>query len=257
MDVLKAVLLGLIQGITEFLPISSSGHLLVFKELLGFEVEHGLLFAVAVHLATLLSIFFVFWKDLISLIVNWRDNMGYLIAIVISAIPAGIIGVLFKDYIEQVFAGELIVAGVGFLISSLLLFFAHFVPKSNGEVNLLNAIVMGVAQAIAILPGVSRSGSTISAGLLLKVSPEKVVRFAFLMSIIPIGGAAFLEALDVSRDPVSSEEMLLVGVGFITAFVSGVVACRLMINFVTRNKLLPFAIYCLLIGLATLFLAIK
>ncbi len=257
MDVLRAVLLGLIQGITEFLPISSSGHLLVAKELLGFEVEHGLLFAVAVHLATLLSIFFVFWKDLISLVINWRENLDFLIALVVSAIPVGIIGVLFKDYIEQVFAGNLVVAGVGFLISSLFLFIAHFVPKNNGEVNLLNAIMMGIAQAIAILPGVSRSGSTISTGLLFKISPEKVVQFAFLMSIIPIGGATILEALDISNQSVSSNELLLVGVGFITAFVSGIVACRLMINFVTRNKLLPFAIYCLLIGIATLFIAMK
>ncbi|NPA33700.1 MAG: undecaprenyl-diphosphate phosphatase [Chlorobi bacterium] len=257
MDVLKAILLGLIQGITEFLPISSSGHLLVAKELLGFNVEHGLLFAVAVHLATLLSIFVVFWKDLISLVVRWQENLSYIVFLVVSAIPAGIIGVLFKDYIEQVFAGELLVAGIGFLISSLFLFMAHFIPKGDREVGFLSSVAMGVAQAIAILPGVSRSGSTISTGLLFKVSPEKVVKFAFLMSIIPIGGAAFLEALDVSKNPVGSGEMLLVGVGFITAFVSGIVACRLMINFVTRNKLLPFAIYCLLIGIATLFIAMK
>ena len=257
MDILKAVVLGLIQGLTEFLPISSSGHLLVAQELLNFEVEHGLLFAVAVHFATLLSITVVFWRELLALVVGWRENWRYILALSVSAVPAGIVGIVLKDYIEEVFAGNVLVAGIGFLVSAVFLFIAHFTRKGNREINLQGAILMGIAQAIAILPGVSRSGSTISTGLMAKIHPEHVVKFAFLMSIIPIGGATLLETLDAIKNPVNQHELTLVAIGFITAFLSGIIACRLMINFVIRNKLLPFALYCLAIGTLTIVMALK
>ncbi len=256
MDLTTAALLGLVQGLTEFLPISSSGHLAVLEHLLGVHAEYALTFPIVLHVATLLSIVVVFYRDLWELVVHWRRHLNYWVALLISALPAGIVGVLWHDEIEHVFAHNLWVVAGGFALTALLLFIA---PKAEGERPLTpwRAFVMGLGQALALLPGVSRSGATITTGLLQKMDAAAVVRFAFLMSLIPIGGALLLEIWKGNLSAAASESPGALAVGFITAFVSGVLACRWMIRLVTLRRLWPFAVYCLFMAFLTAWLAMK
>ena len=262
MSWLEALILGLVQGLTEFLPVSSSGHLAIGRELLGVEASGDLVFEVTVHAATVLSTIVVFRKQIWKLLqglfkFKMNDETDYILKIVVSMIPVFVVGMFFKDYVEDLFS-SLMVVGVALLVTALLLFFSDFASKKaqaeNGARNGIKwwqAFVVGIGQAMAVIPGLSRSGSTIAAGLLSGVSKKEVTRFSFLMVLIPILGEAFLDVVggDFAASSVGSLQLVL---GFIAAFVSGLFACRVMIALVKKARLKWFALYCALVGLACL-----
>ncbi len=257
MSSLEAIILGLIQGLTEFLPVSSSGHLAIGKALFGIETA-DLSFEVVVHAATVLATIVVFWKDILALfrgLFKWQMNSEtrYILLIFLSMIPVFIVGMFFKDSVESLFGSGLLVVGCALLVTALLLFLSEtLTARRSGEgqkVSWKSALWMGLAQAVAVIPGLSRSGSTIAAGLLSGVSKQEVTRFSFLMVLIPILGEAFLDV--VGGDfAASSVGMLQLVLGFIAAFVSGLFACRFMIAMVRKARLKWFALYCVLVGAA-------
>ena len=260
MSWLEALILGLIQGLTEYLPVSSSGHLAIGSALFGIQGEENLAFTIVVHVATVCSTLVILWKE-----IDWifrglfkfrmNDETRYVINILISMIPIGIVGVFFKDYVEELFASGLLVVGISLLITAALLSFAYYArPRQKAEISFKDAFVIGLAQAFAaILPGLSRSGSTISTGLMLGDRKEEVARFSFLMVLIPILGEAFLDAMKGGFHPSESGiSAVALLAGFVTAFVSGFIACRWMIGIVKRGKLIYFAVYCLLVGAASI-----
>lgn len=260
MNEFQAFLLGILQGLTEFLPVSSSGHLEIGHALLGIETTNNLLFAVVVHVATVLSTIVVFRKDIFLLIkgllaFQWNEPTIYVAKLFFSAIPVLILGLLFKEEIEQLFTGNLVMVGSMLIFTALLLSLTHFVKKTEGKITFFKAILIGVAQAMAVVPGISRSGSTIATGLLLQTKKDEVARFSFLMVLIPILGAALLDIVSgeiTSNENISFTPLLI---GFIAAFVSGLFACSWMIKIVKRGKLIYFAIYCLVIGVIAIFAA--
>lgn len=256
MNWLEALILGVVQGLTEFLPVSSSGHLEIGSVLLGINTSENLLFAVIVHAATALSTILVFRKDLAELFTGllefrWNDSWKFAVLIIISMIPVGIVGLFFEEEISSLFIGNLLLVGSMLLVTSALLFFTHFKTANDRPVTASRALVIGLAQAIAILPGISRSGATIATALLLGVEKAKAARFSFLMVIIPILGASLLKLKDYFEAPEANEGLTVTVmiIGFIAAFVSGYIACRWMIGIVKKGKLTYFAIYCLIIGL--------
>lgn len=258
MTALQAFLLGIIQGLTEFLPVSSSGHLEIGHELLGVEGHNNLLFAVVVHGATVLSTLVVFRKDILSLLkglfaFQWNEETRYVSYLLLSAIPVGVLGVLFKDQVEALFTGNLVFVGAMLLVTALLLAFTYFAKSREKKIGWLDALIIGVAQAMAVMPGISRSGSTIATGLLLGKKREDMARFSFLMVLIPILGANFLDIVGGEMSAESSIGILPLSVGFVAAFVSGLLACSWMIKIVKKGKLIYFAAYCLLIGLIAIF----
>ncbi|ALO15574.1 Undecaprenyl-diphosphatase [Salinivirga cyanobacteriivorans] len=254
MEWIEALILGLIQGLTEFLPVSSSGHLEIGKHLLGVEARESLMFTVAVHGATVLSTIVVFRQDLAEIIsgtlkFQWNKETKYVFYIMVSMVPVAIIGLFFKDNVEQFFGGEnLVFVGAMLLVTAALLAFAHFWRSGKREIKPGNAFVIGIAQALAVLPGISRSGATISTGLLLGVDKKRIARFSFLMVLIPILGENFLDLVSGEMTANSEIGTLPLLVGFVAAFVSGWLACRWMINIVKRGKLIWFAVYCLVVG---------
>lgn len=253
---LEALVLGLIQGLTEFLPVSSSGHLQIFSELFGLQGEENLTFAVAVHAATVCSTIVVLRKEIWDLLQGffrfaWNEETIYIAKIVLSMIPVAIVGVFFKDQVEALFGSGLLVVGVSLLLTACLLAFAYYArPRAKTKISFRDAFVIGIAQACAVLPGLSRSGSTIATGILLGNNKEKVAKFSFLMVLVPILGEAFLDLMkgDFSQGE-SGISMLSLTVGFIAAFVSGFLACSWMLNLVKKGKLIWFAVYCLVVGL--------
>jgi undecaprenyl-diphosphatase len=254
MEWLEALILGIVQGLTEFLPVSSSGHLEIGKHLLGIQATESLTFTVVVHGATVLSTIVVFRKDLMDLILGglkfrWNEETKYLFFIAISMIPVAIIGLFFKDEVEQFFGGDnLASVGSMLLITAVLLIFAHFVKGKKRKINASNAFLIGIAQALAVLPGISRSGTTISTGLLVGVDKARIARFSFLMVLVPILGENILDLLSgemLSDQSVGATPLI---VGFIAAFIAGWAACTWMINIVKRGKLIWFAVYCLIVG---------
>lgn len=262
MDWIQALLLGLVQGLTEYLPVSSSGHLAIGSALFGIEGEENLAFTVIVHVATVFSTLVILWKE-----ISWifkgltqcrmNDETRYFINIVISMIPVGIVGVFFKDYVEEIFGSGLAIVGSMLLVTALLLTFSYFAkPRQKANISMRDAFIIGLAQAVAVLPGLSRSGSTIATGLLLGNSKEKLAQFSFIMVIPPILGEALLDVVKMlqgSADSMlQSVAPLSLIVGFLAAFISGCVACKWMISIVKRGKLIYFAIYCALAGAATL-----
>ncbi|HBG24405.1 MAG: UDP-diphosphatase [Bacteroidetes bacterium GWF2_41_61] len=257
MSFLEALLLGLVQGLTEFLPVSSSGHLAIGKEILNIESEN-LAFEVAVHAATVLSTIVAFRKEISNLIIGAlkfriNDETTYLIKIAISMIPVFIVGIFFKEFVESIFGSGLLVVGISLLVTSSLLMLSHIIKPKQRELKNRDAFIIGVAQAIAVLPGLSRSGATISTGLMLGVKREEIARFSFLMVLVPILGEAFLEMIsgDFSSASTGVDPLSLIG-GFAAAFVSGLFACKVMIALVKRAKLTGFALYCLIIGVLTI-----
>ena len=253
---IEALILGIIQGLTEFLPVSSSGHLEMGTVLLGVKSEENLLFAVIVHAATALSTIVVFRKDIGEIIAGlfqfkWNESWDFAIKIIISMIPVGIVGVFFEDEITALFTGNLLLVGSMLLLTSALLFFSHFKKNNEKSVSKPYAFVIGLAQAVAILPGISRSGATIATALLLGVEKNKATRFSFLMVLIPILGASMLKLKDYFEAPVVYEGLSgpAMVVGFMAAFLAGYVACKWMIGIVRKGKLTYFAAYCLVIGL--------
>ncbi len=256
MSIIEAIILGIIQGLTEFLPVSSSGHLEIGSVLLNIQTTDNLLFSIVVHAATAMATIVVFRKDLGQIIrdvfkLKWNNSIDFVIKIILSMIPIAVVGVLFEEQIASFFVGNLLLVGSMLLVSAILLAFTYFVRNNEGTpVKYWQAIIIGLAQAIAILPGISRSGATIATALLLGVNKELAARFSFLMVLVPILGATFLKILDLADQPAvlgQTGNIVLIA-GFVMAFAAGLVACRLMINIVKKGKLIYFAIYCAAVG---------
>jgi len=258
MNWLEALVLGIIQGLTEFLPVSSSGHLEIAKSLFGVNPEESFYFTVAVHGATVLSTILVFWKEILSLLsgslrFKMNEETSYTIKIIISMIPVGIAGLLLKDPIEKLFNGNLVFIGLMLLVTSVLLALAHFIKKRERSIGYKDAFIIGIAQAIAVIPGISRSGSTIATGLMIGNKKDEIARFSFLMVLVPVLGANLLEILSGDIN-MNGTGLGIVLIGFVSAFISGYFACRWMITLVKKSKLIWFSVYCALIGLLSIFL---
>lgn len=253
MTTLQAIILGLVQGLTEFLPVSSSGHLMLASEILNTDLSAAddLTFSLTLHAATVLSTIVVLWREVWRLLKGvfsrrFNEEQAYVLKIVISMIPIGIVGFCLMDYIEAAFSSVLVV-GIMLLVTALLLTFAYKAkPRQKENISYRDAFIIGVAQAFAALPGLSRSGTTIATGLLLGNKKESIAQFSFLMVLPPILGNALLDIL--KGDFGGGVEMLPLIAGFITAFVTGCLACKFMLEIVKRGKLIWFAAYCALAG---------
>ncbi len=259
----EALILGLLQGLTEYLPVSSSGHLAIGSALFGIDGEENLAFTITVHVATVFSTLFILWKE-----ISWifkglfrfemNDETRYVFNILISMIPVGIVGVFFKDKVEAVFGSGLTIVGYMLLLTAALLAFSYYAkPRIKDKISLRDAFIIGLAQACAVMPGLSRSGSTIATGLLLGNKKENLAQFSFLMVIPPILGEALLDIVKM----MSGENIMgdipatSLIVGFLAAFISGCLACKWMINIVKKGKLIYFAIYCVIAALFCLIYA--
>ena len=259
---IEALILGLLQGLTEYLPVSSSGHLAIGSTLFGIDGESNLTFTIVVHIATIMSSIVILWKEIAWLfrgIFKWKinDETKYLFNILISMIPIGIVGLFFKDEVEALFGSGLFIVACGLLLTALLLTFSYYAkPRLKQNISARDAFIIGLAQACAaILPGLSRSGSTIATGLLLGDNKASLAQFSFLMVIPPILGEALLDGMDIvnaSATGASEISLLALIVGFLAAFISGCIACKWMVNLVKRGKLIYFAIYCAIVGIFTL-----
>jgi len=263
MSWIEALILGLVQGLTEYLPISSSGHLAIGAALFGVDGEENLAFTVAVHVATVLSTIVILWREIVWIFQDlfkgkWNEGTRYAVNILISMIPVAIVGFFFKDKVEAVFGSGLTVVGCCLLVTAALLTFSYFAkPRQRETISPLHAFVIGIAQAVAVLPGISRSGSTIATGLLLGNKKEKLAQFSFLMVIPPILGEALLDVKDIVVDGADAAlggdlSLGALAVGFVAAFLAGCAACKWMINIVRRGKLIWFAAYCAAVGLAVI-----
>ena len=260
MDWLQALVLGLLQGLTEYLPVSSSGHLTIGSYLVGLNGEDNLAFTVVVHVATVFSTLVVLWKEIDWILkglfkFRMNDETKYFINILISMIPVGIVGVFFKEQVEEVFGSGLLIVGCMLLVTAALLVFSYYArPRQRENISPLHAFIIGLAQAVAVLPGLSRSGSTIATGLLLGNKKEKLAQFSFLMVIPPILGEALLDVVKglKGEEAFGGIDALPLIVGFVAAFVSGCVACKWMINIVKKGKLVWFGVYCAIAGAATI-----
>ena len=261
----EAFILGMIQGLTEYLPVSSSGHLAIGSALFGIQGEDNLTFTILVHVATVLSTLVILYKE-----IDWifrglfkfqmNDETKYVINILISMIPIGIVGLFFKDKVEEIFGSGLFIVGLMLLVTAALLAFSYYAkPRTKEHISMKDAFIIGLAQACAVLPGLSRSGSTIATGLLLGDKKEKLAQFSFLMVIPPILGEALLDGMKIVKGAAeASADVSLVAliVGFLSAFVFGCIACKWMIDIVKKGKLIYFAVYCALVGLATLLFSL-
>lgn len=259
MNWFEALLLGLIQGLTEFLPVSSSGHLELGKHFLQIEAEQSLSFTVAVHGATVLSTIVVFWKEICRLFsglvtFRWNDENKYILKILISMIPVGILGLFFEEEIKQFFTGNIVFVGAMLLVTATLLSFTYFTKSKEKNISFIDAFIIGIAQALAVLPGISRSGFTIATGLMLGNKKKDMAQFSFLMVLIPVIGANLKDVLSGEFSEPGNIGVIPLGIGFVTAFASGLLACKWMINLVKRGKLINFAIYCAIIGLLAILL---
>lgn len=260
MDVLEAIILGIIQGLTEFLPVSSSGHLEIGHALFGVEGESNLIFDIIVHGATVLSTLVIFWKDIVDLFkglfkFQWNESTQYIAKIIVSAIPVAVAGFLFEDQIEALFTGNILLVGCALLGTASLLALAYFYRQGERNIKFLDAIIIGIAQTLAIVPGISRSGSTIATGMLLGNKKSELAKFSFLMVIIPILGANFLKIVSGDIAAQTDFEIMPLVAGFIAAFVAGLLACKWMVNIVRKGKIIYFAIYCAIVGLIAIFAA--
>lgn len=260
MSWLEALVLGIVQGLTEYLPVSSSGHLAIGSALFGIEGEENLAFTIVVHVATVFSTLVILWKE-----IEWifcglfkfqmNSETRYAINILISMIPIGIVGVFFKDTVESIFGSGLLIVGCMLLVTAALLAFSYYAkPRQKESISMKDAFIIGLSQACAVLPGLSRSGTTIATGLLLGNNKAKLAQFSFLMVIPPILGEALLDVLKLVKgeDIAGDIPTLSLVVGFVAAFLSGCLACKWMINIVKKGKLIYFAIYCAIAGLVTI-----
>ncbi len=255
MEIIDAIILGIVQGLTEFLPVSSSGHLELGKAILGDNSlpKESLLFTVVLHFATALSTIVIFRKDILDIIkgilkFEWNEDLQFLSKIVISMIPAVIVGLFFEEQLEALFNGNILLVGVMLIVTAILLFMADRAKDTNKNVTFSNAFVIGISQAIAMLPGISRSGATISTSVLLGNDKTKAARFSFLMVVPLIFGKIAKDILggEITYD---SANFTTLGIGFIAAFVAGLFACKWMIALVKQSKLTYFSIYCIIVGL--------
>ena len=261
MDSLDSFILGIIQGLTEFLPVSSSGHLEIGKALLGNKSmpKDSMIFTVVLHFATALSTIVVFRKDIFEIFsdllkFNWNHNTKFIIKILFSMIPAILIGLIFEVQLERLFSGEIILVGIMLIITSLLLVLADRAKETNKNIQYKNSIIIGISQAIAILPGISRSGATISTAVLLGIDKTKAARFSFLM-VIPLIFGKIIKDIFSGEFIYDSSEFSNIFIGFLSAFISGVFACTWMIKLVKNSQLKYFAIYCALAGLLAILLS--
>ncbi len=261
MTILQAIILGIVQGITEFLPVSSSGHLQIFKELMGVELTNNLTFDVALHAGTVCSTFVVLWGEIRRLLVGvfstkFNEEQAYALKIILSMVSVAIVGFAFKDNLEEILSSNyvLLVVGVMLLFTAVLLGYANFAkPKVKENISYRDSFIIGLAQAVAVMPGISRSGATIATGLILGNKKESVAQFSFLMVLIPILGNTFLDLVGSGGElDFGGVGALPLFVGFVTAFLVGAAACKFMIDIVKRGKLVWFAYYCLVVGLISI-----
>ena len=255
MDIIDAIILGIIQGLTEFLPVSSSGHLELGKAILGDSTlpEESLLFTVVLHFATALSTIVVFRKDIFDILkglfqFKWNEETQFSVKIILSMIPAVIIGLFFEEQLESLFGGNILLVGMMLIITALLLWLADKAKDTQKPVSYSNAYTIGIAQAIAMLPGISRSGATISTSVLLGNDKSKAARFSFLM-VVPLIFGKIAKDLLSGEITTESGNFTALSIGFVAAFISGLIACTWMIKLVKKSKLSWFAIYCLIVGI--------
>ena len=264
MTILEAIVLGIIQGLTEYLPVSSSGHLSIGSTLFGIEAEDNLMFTVMVHVATVFSTLVILWKE-----VSWvikglfkfelNDETKYVFNILISMIPIAIVGLFFKDHVESIFSSGVLVVGIMLLITASMLTLTYYIkPRQKNKIGKRDAFIIGLSQAVAVIPGLSRSGTTIATGLLLGNNKSTLAQFSFLMVIPPILGEALLDLIKFTQgvEVAGSISTAALIAGFISAFIAGCLACKWMINIVKKGKLIYFAIYCAVIGLATILFSV-
>ncbi len=258
----EALILGIIQGLTEFLPISSSGHLEIGSYILNTNTSENLLFSIVVHIATALSILIVFKKDIKKILSSLfkfsnNDDTQFILKIILSSVPVGLIGIFFEDKVETLFNGNIFLVGIMLIITSCILAITHLQKKdSKKQVSFLSAFIIGIAQSIAILPGISRSGITISTALLLKINKKEATKFSFLMVLIPIFGIMIIKLFKSfnSIETLSTEiELTSLTIGFFSALVSGIIACKWMIKIIQKSNLIYFSIYCFIIGSFSIF----
>ena len=257
MDTLQAIILGIVQGLTEFLPVSSSGHLALARELMGVKLEESLAFDVTLHAATVLSTIVILWREVWRLLKGAfvfkgkiNEEQSYILKIVLSMIPIGIVGFCFKDYIDAI-SQNIWVVGLMLFGTAALLSFAYFAkPRQKANISYRDAFIIGLAQAVASMPGLSRSGTTIATGLLLGNKKESVANFSFLMVLPPILGSALLDL--IKGEFGGGVEFIPLIAGFIAAFATGCLACKFMIEIVKRGKLIYFAIYCAIAGITAI-----
>lgn len=266
MNWIQSLFLGILQGLTEFLPVSSSGHLTILSHIFGLSGEENLTMTVVLHIATVLSTLLILWKEVVWIFKDnfskqsWRsynglnDGTRYAINILISMIPVAIVGFCFKDKVEAIFGSGLLIVGIMLLITAALLTFSYFArPRQKEQISGWHAFIIGIGQAIAVLPGLSRSGTTIATGMLLGDKKEKLAQFSFLMVIPPVLGEALLDVKDIAEVGLSTAmsgiSITALLVGFIAAFITGCLACKWMIHIVKKGKLIWFAIYCAIVGI--------
>jgi undecaprenyl-diphosphatase len=266
MQIAKSLILGLVQGLTEFLPVSSSGHLVLGKQLLGLQ-EQGIVFEVFLHFGTMLAVLTVFSRDILNLIKTffafftlgfhknglqsqYQSNTDFrlLIFILAASVPAGVIGFIFENKIEATF-GNPHLTSIMLIVTSLILFLTYFAKKTAKPLNFKNTFFTGIAQAVAILPGISRSGSTISAALYQGVEAGQAARFSFLLAVPAIMGATMIKSVEVIKTGISGDMFLVLAVGMFAAYISGLFAIQSMLAIVRRGKLYFFAPYCLILGI--------
>ncbi|MDP4278286.1 MAG: undecaprenyl-diphosphate phosphatase [Bacteroidota bacterium] len=262
MNWLQALILGIVQGLTEYLPVSSSGHLEIINQLFGNTGADNLKFDTVVHAATVLSTLVVLWPEISQLLkgflkFKFNEENQYLLKIVISMIPVLIVGVFFKDKVEQLFGNGLVLIGCMLILTALLLTFSYYIkPRPKEKITWWDAFIIGLSQAVAVLPGLSRSGTTIATGLMLGDKKEEVAKFSFLMVIVPILGEAFLGLVggDFSTSVQIPATSLIVA--FLAAFITGCIACKWMLSLVKKGKLIWFAVYCAIVGALTIGLSL-
>lgn len=262
MDIIDSIILGIIQGLTEFLPVSSSGHLEIGKAILGDNSvpKESLMFTVMLHFATALSTIVVFRKDIFSILkgllfFKWNDDTKFITKIIASMLPAVIVGLFFEEQLESLFGGNILLVGCMLIVTAILLFLADKAKNTNKKVSFKNAFIIGISQAVAMIPGISRSGATISTSVLLGNDKTKAARFSFLMVVPLIFGK-------ISKDVFSGElsfenhNITALSLGFMAAFISGLFACTWMMALVKKSKLSYFAIYCVVVGLIAILFSI-
>jgi undecaprenyl-diphosphatase len=257
MSPFEAFILGMLQGLTEFLPVSSSGHIQLGAHFFGIDTTENLMFTVIVHGATVISTLIVFWKEILRIIkgvfkFEYNEETKFFLFILISMIPVGLVGVFFKTEVEELFDGKIIFVASMLIVTGFLLAATSFTKASSKtrKLNYMKAFIIGLAQAFAVIPGISRSGATIATGLIAGVNKEEATKFSFLMVIAPILGASLLQIFDILENPAitGSTSFTALGVGFITALIFGIIACKWMIKIVQKGKLIYFASYCFVLG---------
>lgn len=260
MNWFEALILGLVQGLTEFLPVSSSGHLELGKYLFGINPEANFYFSIAVHGATVLSTVVVLWNEILVLVKGFfkfrmNDETIYVLKLIVSMIPVGIAGFFLTDIVESFFTGNMVALGVQFMISALFLIMTLFIKPKERPIGFIDSFIIGLAQAFAVLPAVSRSGATIATGMMLGNRKADIAKFSFLMVLVPVIGANIVE-MKAGGFSTEGTSAYVIVIGFVAAFIAGYFACKWMINLVKKGNLLWFAVYCILAGIFSILLGL-